>query len=78
MLKPEFKKEFERVKDKKRIENSKKARTEKRLKYLESCKHEILEAYHQNGENYTKASLYLNMHLSTFVGLFKEIQEKTP
>lgn len=76
ILYPNFKKEFDEVKDKKRNENHSFAKIKRRLDQLNSCKHDVLEAYHQFDGNSRQASRYLGISPSTFRNLVKDIKEK--
>tara|TARA_B110000196_G_scaffold317461_1_gene330660 strand:+ start:4904 stop:6118 length:1215 start_codon:yes stop_codon:yes gene_type:complete len=72
---PNFKKEFDEVKDEKRNENHSFAKRKRRADQLNSCKHNILEAYHQFDGNYRQASKYLGISPSTFRNFFKDIKD---
>jgi DNA-binding protein Fis len=72
---PNFKKEFDEVKDKKRNENHSFAKKKRREHQLNSCKHNILEAYHQFDGNSRQASKYLGMSPGTFRNFVKDIRE---
>jgi len=72
---PNFKKEFDEVKDEKRNENHSFSKRKRRMDQLNACKHNILEAYHQFDGNSRQASKYLGMSPSTFRNFVKDIGE---